>query len=272
MPGITAGSKQGEYAGQLGESVSKYAEAVARLSAAQKPAYGAPAYSRFINRPVGRRIAAASYALGLTPNGVTAISAALSVLGVLVLAFAPIAIYTGVGAALLFALAYAFDSADGQLARLTGKGGPAGEWLDHTVDMGKTVLFHGAILFSLILHTTNVSAGQAALVIGFTAVNVVAFFAWLLVDLLRRVSPDPAATAPPVGHAPLLRSLLRLPSDYGVLCWVLIFWGTPFFWWLYGLLFLANLVILLAALPVWFKQAKAINVVPRPAASGEATC
>ena len=209
--------------------------------------------------------------LGLTPNGVTAVSAALSALGVAVLALAPIAVYTGLAAAILFALAYAFDSADGQLARLTGKGGPAGEWLDHTVDMGKTVLFHGAILFSLILHTTNVNAGQAALVVGFTAVNVVAFFAWLLVDLLRRVNPDPAAAAPPVGHAPLLRSLLRLPTDYGVLCWVLIFWGTPFFWWFYGLLFLANLVILLAALPVWFKQAKAISSPPPSVTSGDAT-
>jgi phosphatidylglycerophosphate synthase len=241
--------------------LSKYRDAVAQLAAAQKPAYGAPAYSRFINRPAGRRIAAASYALGLTPNGVTAISAGLSVLGVAVLALAPISAYTGVAAAILFALAYAFDSADGQLARLTGTGGPAGEWLDHTVDMGKTVLFHGAILFSLILHTANVNAGLAALAIGFMVVNVVAFFAWLLVDLLRRITPEPATDASrPPDHAPLLRSILRLPSDYGVLCWVLIFWGTPFFWWFYGLLFVANLAILLAALPVWFRQAKAITV------------
>ncbi|MGA9146386.1 MAG: CDP-alcohol phosphatidyltransferase family protein [Candidatus Nanopelagicales bacterium] len=242
--------------------MSKYSDAVAQLAAAQKPAYGAPAYSRFVNRPIGRRIAAASFVVGLTPNGVTGISAVLSVLGVVVLAFAPIAVYTGVIAAFLFALAYAFDSADGQLARLTKTGGPAGEWLDHTVDMGKTVLFHGAILFSLILHTSNVNAGLVALVIGFTTVSVVAFFAWLLVDLLRRANPEPAvAELRPQTHAPLLRSLLRLPSDYGVLCWVLIFWGTPVFWWLYGLLFAANLVIVLAALPVWFRQAQAIKVV-----------
>ena len=147
------------------------------------------------------------------PNGVTAISAVLSVLGVLVLAFAPIAVYTGVIAAFLFALAYAFDSADGQLARLTRTGGPAGEWLDHTVDMGKTVLFHGAILFSLILHTSNVNAGLAALVIGFTTVSVVAFFAWLLVDLLRRANPEPLATERNTQtHAPLLRSPYVYPA------------------------------------------------------------
>lgn len=242
--------------------MSKYSDAVDQLSAAQKPAYGAPAYSRFVNRPAGRRIAAASYVVGLTPNGVTAISAALSALGIAVLAFAPIATATGVIAAILFAVAYAFDAADGQLARLTKTGGPAGEWLDHTVDMGKTVLFHSAILFSLILHTSTVNVGHAALVIGFMTVNVVAFFAWLLVDLLRRASPEQnAAQVHPPGHAPLLRSVLRLPSDYGVLCWVLIFWGSPFFWWFYALLFLANFVILFAALPVWFRQAKAITPV-----------
>jgi hypothetical protein len=46
-----------------------------------------------------------------------------------------------------------------------------------------------------------------------------------------------------------MRSLLRLPSDYGLLCWVLVLWGTTLFWWVYGLLFLANLAILVAALP-----------------------
>lgn len=242
------------------ETVSRYRDAVSQLSAAQKSAYGAPAYSRFINRPVGRRIAAAAYVLRLTPNGVTAISATLSAIGIAVVAFGPISVVTGVIAALLFALGYAFDSADGQLARLTKTGGPAGEWLDHVVDMAKTVLFHGAILFSLILHTGAVAPGVAALVIGFTTVNVVAFFAWLLVDLLRRSTLEPSAPPDrPSNNAPLLRSLLRLPSDYGVLCWLLVLWGTGLFWWLYGLLFLANLLILLAALPVWFRQAKAVS-------------
>ena len=242
--------------------MSRYQVAVAQLSAAQKPAYGAPAYSRFINRPAGRRIAAISYAAGLTPNGVTAISATLSAIGVLVLAFGPIPTLPGVFAAILFAVGYAFDAADGQLARLTKTGGPAGEWLDHVVDMGKTVLFHGAIIFSLVLHTSAPAAGLVALAVAYAAVNVVAFFAWLLVDLLRRIHPDPAAdTGPAPNHAPILRSILRSPSDYGLLCWVLVLWGTQLFWWAYGALFFANLLILLAALPVWYRQAKAVAAI-----------
>jgi len=242
--------------------LSRYADAIRELSAAQKPAYGAPAYSRFINRPVGRRIAAAAFVVGLTPNGVTAISAALSAIGVVVLAFGPITPVTGIIAALAFAIGYAFDSADGQLARLKKTGGPAGEWLDHVVDMAKTVLFPGAIVLSLVLHTQPVSAWKVGVTIGYATVTVVAFFGWLLVDLLRRVgATESVPGSTPSGHAPLLRSILRLPSDYGVLCWVLILWGTALFWWAYGLLFLANLVILLAALPVWFRQARSI---PRP--------
>lgn len=201
-----------------------------------------------------------AYSLRLTPNQVTGISAICSAIAILVIALAPISIVTGVIAAILYALGYAFDSADGQLARLTKTGGPAGEWLDHVVDMGKTVLFHGAIIFSLIIHSAVVPTALFAVIIGYTTVSVVAFFAWLLVDLLQR-SHRVATTASnrPPDHAPLMRSLLRLPSDYGLLCWVMIFWSTIIFWWLYVLLFIANLLILLLALPVWFRQAKAIQ-------------
>lgn len=246
--------------------MSSYRAAIDQLSAAQKPAYGAPAYSRFVNRPAGRRIAARAYALNLTPNAVTGISALLSAIGILVLALAPISIWTGMVVAAALALGYAFDSADGQLARLTNTGGPAGEWLDHVVDMGKTVLVPGAIVYSLVIHTDPVNARLVALAIGFAAVSVVAFFAWLLVDLLRRADPAPVPTeARAVGHAPLIRSILRLPSDYGVLCWIFVLWGVPplggvaLFWWAYGLLFAANFVILLVALPVWYRQAKAVG-------------
>lgn len=237
--------------------MTTYREAVDQLSAAQKPGYGAPAYSRFINRPAGRRIAAVAYAMKMSPNQVTAVSAALSAIGILVLALAPISVVTGVVVALALALGYAFDAADGQLARLTGTGSPAGEWLDHVVDMAKTVLLPSAIVFSLITHTSPINSAWVAITLAFATVSVVSFFAWLLVDLLRRVSPTSSPEPRPTGDAPLLRSLLRSPNDYGIQCWVFVLWGFSLFWWAYGLLFLANLVILLAALPVWFRQAKA---------------
>ncbi|MFE3287575.1 CDP-alcohol phosphatidyltransferase, partial [Streptomyces sp. NPDC059233] len=45
--------------------------ALRELRGAQKSAKGVSLYSRFVNRPAGRYLAAASYAVGLTPNQVT---------------------------------------------------------------------------------------------------------------------------------------------------------------------------------------------------------
>src|SRR4051794_1561474 len=108
-----------------------YRGAVERLASAQKSAKGGSLYSRYVNRPVGRVLAAGAYRAGLTPNQVTLVSAAFSYGAVAALAAA--APSWGLAAAVYAALAlgFAFDSADGQLARLLGAGGPAGEWLDH---------------------------------------------------------------------------------------------------------------------------------------------
>ena len=96
---------------------------------------------------------------------------------------------------LLLATGYALDSADGQLARLKGGGRPAGEWLDHTVDMAKTVMLHGAVLIAWLRF--DAIAWQQALIPSVSHRLGVAFFGWLLVDLLRRSTPDtPPATSP----------------------------------------------------------------------------
>lgn len=239
--------------------LKRYRTAVDALPRHSKSNYGAPAYSRFINRPVGRRLAALAYACGLTPNQVTAISAVFSLTGIVLLVLLPPTILLGFGVSVLLAIGYALDSADGQLARLRGGGRPVGEWLDHTVDMAKTVLLHGAVLIAW-LRFDGIGWQQALLPIGFATVSVVAFFAWLLVDLLRRSSPGAPAGDKPQG-APLARSLLRLPSDYGLLLWIFVLWGTPFFVWVYGALLAANAAILALALPVWYGQAAAL---PRP--------
>lgn len=239
------------------QATSQYADALERLTAAQKTAYGAPVYSRFVNRPAGRRLAALAYSLKLTPNQVTGISALFSLAAILLLALGPISTLVGIGVAVLLAIGYAFDAADGQLARLTGKGGPGGEWLDHTVDMGKTVLIQGGILVALARAGEANNPWLLALIMAFTTVNVLAFFGWLLADLLQRAKGVKVAHARDSGQAPLLRSLLRAPSDYGVFLWTFVLWGTALFWGVYVLLFVACLAILVAALPVWYRQAAA---------------
>lgn len=94
------------------------------LEAAQKPGIGVPAYTRWVNRRVARYFAAAAVALGITPNGVTAISAACSAAGLIVLIVCPPSVGVGICVALLFALGYGLDSADGQVARVTGASSP----------------------------------------------------------------------------------------------------------------------------------------------------
>ena len=65
-------------------------ETYGRLRVAQKGrARGAPAYSVFVNRPVGRLLAAIAYRLGLTPNQVTVISAVFTFAGIGLLAVLP---------------------------------------------------------------------------------------------------------------------------------------------------------------------------------------
>ena len=48
------------------------------LQRAQKPARGTAAYSRLVNRPLGRRVAAAAATTGMTPNVATVISASIA--------------------------------------------------------------------------------------------------------------------------------------------------------------------------------------------------
>lgn len=100
--------------------------ALRQLRNAQKSAKGVSLYSRHINRPAGRVLAAGAYRVGLTPNQVTLISAAFSLGSVAAVALARPSWTLAVAVYLGLAVGFAFDSADGQLARLTGRGGPAG--------------------------------------------------------------------------------------------------------------------------------------------------
>src|SRR4051794_26198278 len=61
-------------------------ETLRRLSGAQKGAKGAPAYSRFVNRKLGRVLAAVAFHARLTPNVVTGISACFTATAIALIA------------------------------------------------------------------------------------------------------------------------------------------------------------------------------------------
>lgn len=231
-----------------------FRDTMTRLESAQKgTARGAPAYSRFVNRRIGRYLAAWAYCRNLSPNQVTGVSALFTFTGIALLALVPPSWWLGVTVALLFVVGYAFDSADGQVARLTGTGSPAGEWLDHVVD------------------ATKISAQPLALAVGFfrfdtvptwwllvpllnAVVGSVLFFAMILTEQLRRAHGVTSA-APVEGRMPWLRSLILLPTDYGVLCLsFLVLGATSLFSWVYALLTLAMLGFVVVATKKWFAE------------------
>lgn len=118
------------------------------LRGAQKSSKGVSLYSRYVNRPAGRLLAAGAYRAGLTPNQVTMISALFTFSSIVAVALVEPSWWLGVAVYAGLVVGFAFDSADGQLARLTGRGGPDGEWLDHVVDCAKMILVHSAVLIS----------------------------------------------------------------------------------------------------------------------------
>ena len=145
-------------------------DAYRQLARAQKGhARGAPAYSVYVNRRLGRVLAAVAFRLGLTPNQVSIISAVHSFAAIALIAFAPVTVPLGLLIALLLVLGYAWDSADGQVARLRGGGSPQGEWLDHFID---TLKIWGPNYFSSSgLVSANQFAAMPSMHIGWSTIG-----------------------------------------------------------------------------------------------------
>ncbi|AEE47158.1 CDP-alcohol phosphatidyltransferase family protein [Cellulomonas fimi] len=247
-----------------------YAQTLARLGSVQKGARGAPAYSRFVNRRAGRVLAAWAYRAGLSPNQVTAISAVWTFSAIVVLALAPVAWWTGVLVTVLLLVGYAFDSADGQVARLRGGGSIAGEWLDHVIDAVKVSSLHLALLVGL-YRADAVPDAWLLVPLGYSAVWSVLFFTMILNDQLRRqAGVTMRATA--VGERPsVLRSLVVAPTDYGVLCLAFLLYGaTTAFGVVYALLGLATAGYLALALRSWFAEMRTLRRPTGEARGGEA--
>lgn len=243
-------------------TATTHRELVVRLSSAQKSNRGAAGYSRWVNRPVGRHLAALSFRAHLTPNQVSTISALFTFSALTVIAVVRPGWLVDSLAVLALLIGYAFDSADGQLARLRGGGSYAGEWLDHYFDAIKMTSFHLVVAIVWFRHYDLLHAADLLIPLGFCVVSVVFFFALLLADLLRRVElvrsgapPTAAKNLDADAPAPVLRSLIVLPNDYGVLALALLLLPAQSgFRVLYTLLFIANALFLIAGSVRWFRE------------------
>lgn len=237
-----------------------FGAALRALREAQKTAKGVSLYSRYVNRPGGRVLAAAAYRAGLTPNGVTLISAVFSFAGIAAVALVPPS--WGLAAAVYAALAvgFAFDSADGQLARLRRESSPAGEWLDHVVDCAKITALHTAVLVAFYRFFELPGPGWLLLPLAFQLAAVVIFFGGLLTDKLRQ----PAVPGAPRPAPSTLRAVALLPVDYGVFCGLFLLLGSEtVFRYGYAGFFAAHAVFLVAFLVKWFRELSAPRL-PEP--------
>ena len=229
----------------------RVSESIRALSAAQKSNAGAPLYSRVINRPAGRVLAAVAHRVGMTPDQVTLLSACCTYLAVVLIAVWAPSVVAAVLTSLLLMVGYALDSADGQLARLRHGGSRAGEWLDHVADVIKLSTIHAAIAISLFRFSLDGLAGPAVLLVplAFGAVQNIHFFSYILTYQLRYQGGTPLARDE--SRPGILKSVLSVPTDYGLMCLVLMtrFAPTVFLWVCVGY---AGYVAL--ALPKWYRD------------------
>lgn len=235
-----------------------FAGALQRLNEAQKPGPGVPAYTRWVNRRLGRVLAAGAYTIGLSPNQVTAISGAVSLLAIVMMAFVPISVQWMALVAGLLLLAYALDSADGQVARLSGVSSKAGEWLDHVVDAARLPAFHMGVAAALWRAVPDDIRVLAVVPLLFALLASTWFFAQILAA--QMVSRGDLDAAPEGMAAPNWVSFAKLPSDIGSLYLLLLLMPWPvLFLPLYGGLFAFSLVMAALALRRRFRELAAIG-------------
>ncbi|MGY1746891.1 CDP-alcohol phosphatidyltransferase family protein [Blastococcus sp. SYSU D00695] len=235
------------------------AATVELLRSSGKPSATAPLYSRLVNRPVGRWLAAVAHRLGRTPDQVTALSGLVTATGIALLALVPPSTGLGVGVAALLVLGYALDSADGQLARLRGGGTLTGEWLDHVLDCAKNAAVHLAVLISFYRFVDPAPPALLLLPAAFQLVVTVMFFGTVLTDQLRRGAGTGRAPAPATPPSPL-RSVLVAPADYGLLCLAFATFGhRAVFVPVYAVLLAGSAGYLAAGLVRWRRQLAALD-------------
>ncbi|MDT0444229.1 CDP-alcohol phosphatidyltransferase family protein [Streptomyces johnsoniae] len=243
-----------------------YGAALRRLRGAQKTAKGVSLYSRYVNRPVGRLLAAAAYRAGLGPNQVTALSALTSGAAIAAVALAAPSAWLALAVWAGLFLGFALDSADGQLARLRGESNPAGEWLDHAVDCAKITALHAAVLISFHRFFALPGEGWLLVPLVFQLAAVLIFFGGLLTDKLKHAHPAPAApAAAPAAPPSRRRALALLPADYGVLCALFLLLGDERAFRTGYAVLCAVYVLFCAAFSVkWFRELSALKVSSTP--------
>ncbi|WP_369246701.1 CDP-alcohol phosphatidyltransferase family protein [Streptomyces sp. R41] len=231
--------------------MTEFVETLRQLSTAQKPAKGVSVYSRFVNRPAGRVMAALASRIGATPNQLTLLGALFTFPALAAVALLRPGPVMSVCVCVALALGFALDAADGQLARSQCSASPSGEWLDHVLDCFKIVTLHLVVLVTFYRFFVLPSPVFLLAPMVFQLAAVVIFFAGILTEKLKQRTAAETGS----GISPALASLLLLPVDYGTTCISFLFLGSQdIFLAVYCTLLMAHVLFLAAFLVKWFRE------------------
>lgn len=126
-------------------------------------------FNLYLARPLAAPLVATLAKTRITPNQVTLLSMVIAVAGFSALAALPGTLGLVLGI-IGIELAYIFDCADGQLARVTGRTSPVGGELDFLMDEFKAYLLVGAIATRWHLHD---GGGDTALYVGIATAIII---------------------------------------------------------------------------------------------------
>ncbi|MGN5734315.1 CDP-alcohol phosphatidyltransferase family protein [Arthrobacter psychrochitiniphilus] len=242
-----------------------------QLKFAQKPGHGVPAYTRWINRGLARSVSALCASWGWSANMVSMISAVVSAAALILLLLLPVAPLTGLLVAVLLAVGYVLDSADGQVARVTGTGSLAGEWLDHVLDAARTPAVHLAVAVGFV-HLYGSAAWQWWIPLMYCVISACHFMSQILAEQLvrnagagtRNISAgsgnDASSRSQQSSKRSVARSIVMMHTDTGILCWIFLAWGfAPLFLFLYLLMFAANALTSVVSMVRKFQALQAVE-------------
>ena len=116
------------------------------------------------------------------------------------------------------AVGFMFDSADGQVSRVTGASSKTGEWVDHVADAFRSPAIHFCTAAAVMVYRPE-SWWLAVVALVYGWVTSGQFMSQILAEQFVRAAGRKQTRG---GN---LRSFVLLPTDPGVLCWSFAAWG-----------------------------------------------
>ena len=176
---------------------------------------GGGLFTETVSQRLGAHLSVAAYRLGLAPtvltlgNLVLGLAASTAVIA-LADRWRDLHLAVGLGALVLWHLAYALDCADGQLARVTGRTGPAGKRIDILCDVAIQIALVAAVVAVAAAYTDDLPAWLGAAFAG----------AWMVNLVTSVLQQDSSAHSLIASTSPAVR-VVKLVRDYGAVVTVL---------------------------------------------------